>query len=118
MWRSTTVMRRLDGDSFDTVREYIDGNLHRSLRVTELATMANLSPTHFSRLFKQATGESPHRYVRRRRVERAEGLIVGTKLSFRDISRMVGFSDQSHLNRIIRAECGLTPRQLRQATQE
>jgi AraC-like DNA-binding protein len=99
----------------DSVREYVEVNLHKSLTVVELASVTGLSPTHFSRLFRQAVGESPHRYVRRRRVERAEGLIVGTDLSFRVIAELVGFSDQSHLNRVIRAERGLTPGQLRQA---
>jgi transcriptional regulator GlxA family with amidase domain len=97
----------------DSVSEYIEVNLHQSLTVTELAGVAHVSPTHFSRLFRQAMGESPYRYVRRRRVDRAERLIVGTQLPFRDIARLVGFSDQSHLNRMMRAERALTPGQLR-----
>jgi AraC family transcriptional regulator len=100
----------------DSACEYIEVNLHRSLTVMELAMVAGVSPTHFGRLFRRATGESPYRYVRRRRLERAERLIVATQLPFRDIARLVGFSDQSHLNRIIRAECGRTPGQLRRAT--
>jgi transcriptional regulator GlxA family with amidase domain len=98
----------------DPVSEYIEVNLHQSLTVMELAGVAGVSPTHFSRLFRQAMGESPYRYVRRRRVDRAEQLIVGTQLPFRDIARLVGFSDQSHLNRMMRAERGLTPGHLRQ----
>jgi transcriptional regulator GlxA family with amidase domain len=99
----------------ESVYEYIEANLHRSLMVMELAMVADLSPTHFSRLFRQATGASPYRYVRRRRLERAERLILGTQLPFRDIARLVGCSDQSHLNRMMRAEIGLTPGQLRRA---
>jgi len=99
----------------DSVYEYIEANLHRSLTVRELASVAGLSPTHFRRLFRQAMGTSPYRYVRRRRLERAERLILGTQLPFRDIARLVGCSDQSHLNRMMRAEIGLTPGQLRRA---
>jgi transcriptional regulator GlxA family with amidase domain len=99
----------------DSVCEYIEGNLAQPLTVMELAGVAGVSPTHFSRLFRQTTGESPYRYVRRRRVDRAERLIVGTQLPFRDVARLVGFSDQSHLNRMMRADRGLTPGQLRRA---
>ena len=99
----------------NSVYEYIEANLHRSVTVAELAAVADVSPTHFSRLFRQATGASPYRYVRRRRLERAERLILGTQLPFRDIARLVGCSDQSHLNRMMRAEIGLTPGQLRRA---
>jgi AraC-like DNA-binding protein len=99
----------------DWVFEYIEANLHRSLTVVELATVAGVSPTHFRRLFRLATGESPNRYVRGRRLDRAKRLIVGTQLPFREIASSVGFSDQSHLNRVMRAEGGLTPGQLRRA---
>lgn len=95
------------------VYDYIDCNLHQALTVSELATVAAVSPTHFTRLFKQQTGESPHRYVRDRRLDRAEELIVRTQLPIAAIAAAVGFSDQSHLNRVMRAQRGLTPGQLR-----
>ena len=113
--RSDSSGQQIARGQFDSVCEYIEVNLQQSLTVTELAGVAGVSSTHFSRLFRQAMGESPYRYVRRRRVDRAERLIVGTQLPFRDIARLVGFSDQSHLNRMMRAERGLTPGQLRRA---
>jgi AraC family transcriptional regulator len=95
------------------VLDYIASNLHQALTVIELAAVAGVSPTHFSRLFRQHTGESPYRYVRNRRLDQAEGLIIGTQLSFAAIAAAVGFSDQSHLNRVMRAQRGATPGQLR-----
>ena len=97
----------------EQVYDYIECNLHQPLTVTELATIAGVSPTHFTRLFRRQTGEPPYRYVRKRRLDRAERLIVETQLPFRDIARSLGFSDQSHLNRVMRAERGLTPGQVR-----
>ena len=81
--------------------------------MTELAALAGISPTHFIRLFRQHTGEPPHRCLRNRRLDRAERLIVGTQLPLAVIAATVGFSDQSHLNRVMRAQRGVRPRQLR-----
>ena len=97
----------------EQVYDYIECNLHQPLTVTELAKIAGVSPTHFTRLFRGQTGEPPYRYVRKRRLDWAERLIVGTRLSLAAIAAAVGFSDQSHLNRVMRAERGLTPGQVR-----
>jgi AraC family transcriptional regulator len=99
----------------EQVYDYIECNLHQALTVTDLATVAGISPTHFTRLFRQQTGEPPHHYVRNRRLDRAEGLIVGTQLPLAAIAIAAGFSDQSHLNRVMRAERGRTPGQLRES---
>jgi AraC family transcriptional regulator len=84
----------------EQVYDYIECNLHQALTVTELANLARVSPTQFTRLFRQQTGEPPHRYVRNRRLDRAERLIVGTHLPLASIAVAVGFSDQTHLNRV------------------
>jgi len=97
----------------EQVFDYIECNLDQALTVTELATIAGVSPSHFTRLFRQQTGEPPHHYVRNRRLDHAERLIVGSPLPLAAIARAVGFSDQSHLNRVMRAERGTTPGQLR-----
>jgi AraC family transcriptional regulator len=97
----------------EQVYDYIECNLHRSLTVAELAGVAGVSPTHFTRLFREHTGEPPHRYVRNRRLDRAERLVIGAPLPLAAIAVAVGFSDQSHLNRVMRAERGRTPGQLR-----
>jgi AraC family transcriptional regulator len=104
---------RLYWGQLEQVYDYIECNLHQALTVTELAAVAAVSPSHFTRLFRQQTGEPPHRYVRKRRLDRAERLIVGTQLPLAAIAVAVGFSDQSHLNRVMRAQRGVTPGQLR-----
>jgi len=100
----------------EQVYDYIECNLHQPLTVTELATIAGVSPTHFTRLFREQTGEPPHRYVLNRRLDQAERLIAGRQLPLAVIAVAVGFSDQSHLNRVMRAQRGVTPGQLRAST--
>jgi len=111
--RPPPVPNTLSWRQLERVYEYIECNLHQALSVAELASIAGVSPTHLTRLFGQQTGEPPHRYVRQQRLERAERLIVGTRLPLAAIAAAVGFSDQSHLNRVRRAQRGVTPGQLR-----
>jgi AraC family transcriptional regulator len=111
--RQETSPDALYWTQLEQVYDYIECNLHRALTVTELAAVAGSSPTHFTRLFRQQTGEPPYRYVRNRRLDRAERLIVGTQLPLAGIAATVGFSDQSHLNRAMKAQRGVTPGQLR-----
>jgi AraC family transcriptional regulator len=105
----------LSRHELDEVCDYIESNLHRPLTIAELAGVVPVSPSHFNRLFRQRTGEPPYRYVRDRRLQRAERLIVGTELPFAAIAAAVGFSDQSHLNRVMRSQRGITPGQLRRS---
>jgi len=106
---------RLSDGQLETVFDYIESNLHMPLTVTDLAAVAGASPSHFTRLFRAACGEPPHRYVRKRRLDLAERLIAGSQSSLAAIAAIAGFSDQSHLNRVMRAERGRTPGQYRRS---
>jgi AraC family transcriptional regulator len=91
------------------VRAYIDGNLHRTIHIRDLSTVARRSPAHFSRKFKLAVGESPHAYVVRRRLERACHLMITSAEPLSEIALSVGFSDQAHLCRLFRQAFGQSP---------
>jgi AraC family transcriptional regulator len=91
------------------VRAFIDENLHRSIHVKDLSSVAQRSTSHFSRSFKQAFGEPPHAYVVRRRVERACHLMITSSASLSEIALSVGFSDQAHLSRLFRQAFGQSP---------
>jgi len=73
-----------------------------------------MSPYHFARSFKAATGLSPHQYVVHRRVERAKALLADTGLTIAEVARAVGFSNHSHLASHVRRLLGVSPRALRQ----
>ncbi|MCU1329342.1 MAG: helix-turn-helix-domain containing protein AraC type [Bryobacterales bacterium] len=91
------------------VRAYIDSNLHRTIHIRDLSTVARRSPAHFSRKFKLAVGVSPHAFVVRRRLERACHLMMTSAAALSEIALSVGFSDQAHLCRLFRQAFGQSP---------
>ncbi|MEM8809319.1 MAG: AraC family transcriptional regulator [Cyanobacteria bacterium P01_G01_bin.38] len=97
------------------VIDYIEAYLSEDLSLNDLALVSGLSKFHFSRLFKQAFGLTPHRYVMKRRVERAAVLLKQevTKpdsLTLAQIAHQFGFTDQSHFTRVFKQVKGLTPK--------
>jgi AraC family transcriptional regulator len=95
------------------VRDYVEAHLDEGLSLTILADIACLSPYHFSRSFKQATGVGPQRYVIQRRLERAKRLLRQTHQPLALIAQEAGFADQSHLTATFRHEMGVTPGRFR-----
>jgi len=94
------------------VIEYIHANLDQNLTLAELSFIANMSPYHFARTFKQATGMAPHQYVLHTRIERAKSLLLQGKLSIAEVAMRVGFFDQSHFTRYFKRIVGVTPQTL------
>jgi AraC family transcriptional regulator len=91
--------------------EYIHEHLTHEISLVELATQANLSAYHFTRLFKQSIGLSPHQYVLQNRVERAKKLILISKtLSLTEVGLAVGFYDQSHFTKAFKQVVGVSPK--------
>ena len=111
-----TSTKGLSPERLRRVRDYIEAHLDEDLSLTAVSEVACLSPYHFSRSFKEATGTAPRRYVIQRRFERAKALLRRTRLPLALIAQEVGFTDQSHLTSIFRREMGVTPGRYR-ATQ-
>ncbi|MBC9032653.1 helix-turn-helix transcriptional regulator [Sphingomonas sp. JC676] len=99
----------LAGWQIARVRSFIEKNLHRSIRTTELSTVAQRSTAHFSRSFKLAFGEPPHAYIVRRRLEEACYLMLTSAASLSEIALSVGLSDQAHLCRLFRQAFSQSP---------
>ena len=97
------------------VYDYIEAHLDDRLTLTDLASIACLSPYHFSRSFKRTVGIGPARYVIQRRLERAKALMRRTSQPLASIAQEVGFVDQSHLTSVFRRETGVTPGHFRAA---
>jgi AraC family transcriptional regulator len=96
------------------VVEYIDEHLDAGPTLEQLAVVARVSPYHFARQFKKATGLPPHQYLILRRVERAKQLLQAeTSLSLAEVAALAGFSDQSQFSRHFKRLVGVTPGQFR-----
>jgi AraC family transcriptional regulator len=95
---------------------YILAHLERTLSLAELAAVAQMSPAHFARLFKGATGQTPHQYVTTCRMERAKHLLTETTLPLHEIGAQVGYADQSHFTAVFRQSVATTPKAYRDAT--
>jgi AraC family transcriptional regulator len=97
------------------ILRHIDEHLDDPLRAGELAVMAGLSRSHFSRAFQAATGDPPQRYVLKRRVCRARDLLARDDFTIAEIAVRSGFSSQAHLSTAFRDEVGTTPGRYRAA---
>lgn len=91
------------------VIDYIEHHLDQALTLGDLARQIDLSDFHFARMFKQSTGQAPHRYVMQRRLAVARNLLARSSLSVTDIALHCGFSSASHFSNRFRAETGLSP---------
>jgi AraC family transcriptional regulator len=95
------------------VRNFILENLTSSIRVDQLAAAVHMSPYHFARMFKRATGQPPHAYVIAQRMERAKDLLRNSDLPLIDIAGRVGFRTQGHFTSVFHQYTGFTPRVFR-----
>jgi AraC family transcriptional regulator len=96
------------------VVENIEEHLDAGPTLEQMAAVARLSPYHFARQFKAATGLPPHQFVILRRVERAKQLLrAQTGLSLAEVAAHAGFSDQSQFTHHFKRLVGVTPRQFR-----
>jgi AraC-like DNA-binding protein len=91
-------------------REFLAEELDRKLSLEAVAGAAGLSPYHFLRVFRNATGLSPHVFRTQRRVDRAAALLRGG-LPIAEVALETGFADQSHFTHTFRRYTGATPGQ-------
>lgn len=97
------------------VTTHIETHLDVPIKSRELAAAAGLSPCHFSRVFRDSFGCSPLEYITRRRVERAQGLMLSADGPLSQIALDCGFADQAHFSRLFRRVVGESPRSWRKA---
>ena len=90
-------------------RDAMDRAYADPLDVRAVAAVAHISPAHFSRCFRAVFGESPHRYLQRRRVERSMFLLRESHRTVTDICFDVGFSSLGTFSRTFREIVGETP---------
>lgn len=95
------------------VFDFVDANLDQPLTIEELAAVADLSTYHFARMFRKTVGEAPHKFVLRRRIERAMHMLRDGDAPVAEIALAAGFSSQAHLTTRFSRFTGLTPAKYR-----
>jgi AraC family transcriptional regulator len=95
------------------VLDFVDANLDHALTIEELAEIADLSSYHFARMFRKTVGEAPHKFVLRRRIERAMHMLRDGNAPVAEIALATGFSSQAHLTTRFSRFTGLTPAKYR-----
>ena len=100
------------------VTDYIEEHLASTIRLQDLAGIARLSHSHFCRAFKESLGHPAHAYVMRRRVHRAQGLMLTTPESLSQIAALCGMADQAHFCKLFRRLVGESPNAWRRARRQ
>jgi AraC family transcriptional regulator len=103
----------LDRRRLVRVLDYVNANLEGDLTIDRMASIACLSRYHFARAFKQAVGQSPHRYVGAKRLEYAKALVMKGDRSLTNIALALSFSCQANFTRAFTQVTGRTPGQYR-----
>ena len=107
----------LAGFKLRKVTDFIEQNHEHDLALAEMAGAAGISPFHFAREFKRATGLAPHQYLIKVRIERAKAWLTKSELPIVEVGLRAGFNNQSHFTRLFHKRTGLTPKAYRKAFQ-
>jgi AraC family transcriptional regulator len=95
------------------VSELVRTKLEDELTLDEMAESAGLSPAHFSKMFRQSTGQSPHQFVVRERIEHAKEMLRAADGRVLDVAVACGVKTQQHFARVFRRMCGSSPMEYR-----
>jgi len=96
------------------VKELVHAKMEDDLGLEEMAQSVDLSTAHFARMFRKSTGETPHQFVMRQRVERAKAMLRGANARILDVAVACGFKTQQHFAQVFRNVCGVSPTEYRQ----
>jgi AraC-like DNA-binding protein len=91
------------------VTRHVEASIGSNISTEDCAAIARLSTGHFRRAFKASFGETYYVWLSRRRVERAQEMMVMTDQTLCQIARQCGFADQSHFTRVFRRLVGPSP---------
>jgi AraC family transcriptional regulator len=96
------------------IKELVDANVDADLSLDEMAQSVELSTAHFARMFRKSTGETPHQFVLRQKIERAKAMLRAAEGRVLDVAVACGFKTQQHFAQVFRDVCGTSPTKYRQ----
>ena len=108
-WRSRQTLSK---PQLRRLVDYVEANLEAELTLAELAIVTGVSVPHLTTLFRRTMGQSVHRYVVERRVQRARSLLLAGECSVAQVALETGFAHQSHLARWMKRMLGVTPSEI------
>jgi AraC family transcriptional regulator len=97
------------------IKEFVDARMEDDVGLDDMAEAVGLSTAHFARMFRQSTGETPHQFVRRQKIERAKTILRAPDSRVLDVAVACGFKTQQHFAQVFRDVCGVTPTEYRLA---
>ena len=95
------------------ITELVAAKIEDELTLAEMAQSVELTTAHFARMFRKATGETPHRFVLLRRIERAKEMLRSDHMRIIDVAVACGFKTQEHFAQVFRQMCGVSPTEYR-----
>ena len=96
------------------IRELVQAKMEDELSLNEMAESVGLSTAHFARMFRKSTGQTPHQFVLRQRLERAKVMLCAPDARVLDVAVACGFKTQQHFAQVFRDVWGITPTEYRQ----
>jgi AraC family transcriptional regulator len=96
------------------IRELVDAKMEEDLSLNEMAQSVGLSTAHFARMFRKSTGQTPHQFVLRQRIERAKAMLRAPEARVLDVAVACGFKTQQHFAQVFRDVCRVSPTEYRQ----
>src|ERR1700739_3092107 len=96
------------------IKELVHAKMEDDLSLDEMAQSVGLSTAHFARMFRKSTGETPHQFVLRQRVERAKAMLRAPDARVLDVAGACGFKTQQHFAQVFCDVCGVSPTRYRQ----
>ncbi|MBY0548986.1 MAG: AraC family transcriptional regulator [Candidatus Obscuribacterales bacterium] len=107
--RSTQAKGKFDSRTLNLVVDYLKTNACEGISLTQLASLAHMSPHHFLRTFKASTGMTPHQYLINHRVALGKDLLYSSDFTIKQVAKMVGFCDAGHFSRHFKRLTGVSP---------
>ena len=96
------------------ITEFVDAKMENELSLDEMAESVGLSTAHFARMFRKSTGETPHQFVLRQRLDRAKAMLRAPDARVLDVAVACGFKTQQHFAQVFRDVFRVSPTEYRQ----
>lgn len=99
--------------SVSAAKRYVEEHIEMGISLTEVAEAVSVSPSYFSRIFKEETGEKFLDYVNRRKIETAQKYLLTTGMKVNDIYKKVGYMSRNYFYNIFKSISGCSPNEYR-----